>query len=99
VAIRECQIYDKGFDAVKLRRALAAYFGLVSFVDDNVGKLMGALAATGLADHTRVLYSSDHGDNPGARRLRGKSTMNQEAAGVPMIPGGPRCGYGGVYLP
>jgi choline-sulfatase len=88
-AIRECQIYDKAFDAVKLRRALVAYFGLVSFVDDNVGKLMGALAVTGLAEHTRVLYSSDHGDNLGTRRLWGKSTMYQEAAGVPMILAGP----------
>jgi choline-sulfatase len=75
--------------AVKLQRALAAYFGLVSFVDDNVGKLIDALAATGLADHTRVLYSSDHGDNLGTRRLWGKSTMYEEAAGVPLILGGP----------
>jgi choline-sulfatase len=88
-AIRECQIYDKAFDAVKLRRALAAYFGLVSFVDDNVGKLVSTLAASGLADHTRVLYSSDHGDNLGTRRLWGKSTMYQEAAGIPMIFAGP----------
>jgi choline-sulfatase len=74
---------------VKLRRALAAYFGLISFVDDNVGKLIDALAATGLADHTRVLYSSDHGDNLGTRRLWGKSTMYEESAGVPMILAGP----------
>ncbi len=88
-AIRECQVYDKGFDAVTLRRALAGYFGLVSFTDNNVGKLMDALAATGLADTTRVLYSSDHGDNLGTRRLWGKSTMYEEAAGVPMILAGP----------
>ncbi|MGE0259202.1 MAG: sulfatase-like hydrolase/transferase [Alphaproteobacteria bacterium] len=88
-AIRNCQVYDRSFDAVKLRRALAAYFGLVSFVDDNVGKLMGALQATGLAETTRVLYSSDHGDNLGTRRLWGKSTMYEEAAGVPMILAGP----------
>ena len=49
-AIRNCQVYDRSFDDVKLRRALAAYFGLVSFVDDNVGKLMRALEAAGLAD-------------------------------------------------
>ena len=41
-----------------MRRAVAAYFGLVSFVDDNVGKLMRALAETGLADTTRVLIDS-----------------------------------------
>ena len=88
-AIRECQVYDKGFDPASLRRAVAAYFGLVSFVDDNVGKLMQALAAAGLAGETRVLYSSDHGDNLGTRGLWGKSNMYEEAAGVPMILAGP----------
>jgi choline-sulfatase len=88
-AIRECQIFDKGFDETKLRRALAAYFGLVSFADHNVGRLVDALAASGLADTTRVLYSSDHGDNLGTRGLWGKSTMYEESAGVPMILAGP----------
>ena len=95
-ANRECQVYDKGFDPVTLRRAIAAYFGLVSFVDSNVGKLMEALAATGLADTTRVLYSADHGDNLGTRGLWGKSNMYEEAAGVPMILAGPELPEGFV---
>src|SRR5213592_4497446 len=61
-ALRTCQVFQQSFDEVKLRRALAAYFGLVSFVDDNVGTLLAALEASGLAATTRVLYSSDHGD-------------------------------------
>jgi choline-sulfatase len=88
-AIRACQIYDEGFDDEKRRRAIAAYFGLVSFVDGNVGRLLDALVATGLAERTRVLYSSDHGDNLGTRGLWGKSNMYEEAAGVPMILAGP----------
>ncbi len=88
-ALRDCQIYDQGFDVAKRRRAIAAYFGLVSFVDHNVGRLMAALAVAGLAATTRVLYSSDHGDNLGTRGLWGKSTMYEEAAGVPMILAGP----------
>jgi choline-sulfatase len=90
-AIRECQIYQKGFAATpgSLQRALAAYFGLVSYVDHNVGRLVAALGATGLSSSTRVLYSSDHGDNLGTRGLWGKSTMYEEAAGVPMIIAGP----------
>ena len=95
-AIRECQIYDKGFDEVKLRRAIAAYFGLVSLVDDHVGKLVAALTASGLADNTRVLYSSDHGDNLGVRGLWGKSNMYEESAGVPMILAGPEVPEGVV---
>ncbi|MBV9966187.1 MAG: sulfatase-like hydrolase/transferase [Alphaproteobacteria bacterium] len=88
-AIRECQVYDKGFDAASLRRATAAYFGLVSLVDHNVGRLLDALAETGLAAETRILYSSDHGDNLGTRGLWGKSNMYEEAAGVPLILAGP----------
>jgi choline-sulfatase len=95
-AIRECQIYDKGFDEVKLRRAIAAYFGLVSKIDHHIGQLLDALAASGLADTTRVLYSSDHGDNLGARGLWGKSTMYEESAGVPMILAGPEVPQGTV---
>jgi choline-sulfatase len=95
-AIRECQVYDKGFDEVKLRRAIAAYFGLVSKIDHHVGQLVDALAASGLADTTRVLYSSDHGDNLGTRGLWGKSTMYEESAGVPMILAGPEVPQGFV---
>ena len=95
-AIRECQVYQKGFDDQSLRRALAAYFGLVSYVDHNVGRLMDALAASGLAGETRIIYSADHGDNLGTRGLWGKSTMYEESAGVPMIIAGPELPRGMV---
>jgi choline-sulfatase len=68
-----------------VRRALAGYFGLVSFMDEQVGKVMTALEETGLAANTSVLYTTDHGDNNGARGLWGKSTMYEESVGVPMI--------------
>jgi choline-sulfatase len=88
-AMRRCFCFDEPFDAPMVRRAITAYFGLVSFLDDNVGKILRALAATGLAERTRIVYSSDHGDNLGTRGLWGKSTMYEESAGVPMIMAGP----------
>jgi len=90
-AIRECQVYQKGFAANpgSLERAIAAYFGLVSYTDHNVGRLVAAIEESGLADTTRIIYSSDHGDNLGTRGLWGKSTMYEESAGVPMIAAGP----------
>jgi len=81
--------YDRFFDAQKVRKAIAAYLGLCSFLDDNVGRVLRALEATGLAGSTRVLYTSDHGDNLGARGLWGKSTMYEEVAGVPLLMAGP----------
>jgi choline-sulfatase len=88
-AMRRCLCFDEPFDAPMVRRAIAAYLGLVSFLDDNVGTILRALEETGLAEHTRVVYSSDHGDNLGTRGLWGKSTMYEESAGVPMIVAGP----------
>jgi choline-sulfatase len=88
-AMRRCLCFDEAFDEPMLQRALAAYFGLVSFLDDNVGKILRAVAAAGLESSTRILYSSDHGDNLGTRGLWGKSTMYEESAGVPMIISGP----------
>ena len=88
-AMRKCLCFDESFDAAMVRRAIAAYFGLTTFLDDNIGKILRALEETGLAGRTRVVYSSDHGDNLGTRGLWGKSTMYEESAGIPMIMAGP----------
>ena len=88
-AMRKCLCFDEPFDAAMVRRAIAAYFGLVSFLDDNVGRILKALDDCGLTGNTRVVYSSDHGDNLGTRGLWGKSTMYEESAGIPMILAGP----------
>ncbi len=69
-------------------QAFAAYYGLCSFLDDNVGQIVQALCELGLEDDTTVVYTSDHGDNLGARGLWGKSTLYQESVGVPMIVAG-----------
>jgi choline-sulfatase len=93
-----CVAYDLGFggDHDKVRRALAGYFGLVSFMDDNVGSVLLALEEAGLCGDTRVVYTSDHGDNAGARGLWGKSTMYEESAGVPLILAGPDIAAGAL---
>ena len=51
--------------------------------------MLAALEGAGLAETTRVVYTSDHGDNLGARGLWGKSTMYEESVAVPLIAAGP----------
>jgi choline-sulfatase len=81
--------YDAGVpDLATAQRMMAGYYGLVSFMDEQVGKILDCLADCGLAEGTRVLYASDHGDNVGARGLWGKSVMYEESVGVPMILAG-----------
>lgn len=87
-ALRHCFVYDN-FTPEKIRAGLAAYYGLTSFMDANVGRILDAVEAAGLNETTRILYVSDHGDNMGERGLWGKSNMYEEAAAVPMILAGP----------
>ena len=94
-AFKACYIYDN-FDDEKTHIALASYYALVSFMDDNVGKVLAALDATGMAEDTTVIYVSDHGDNAGERGLWGKSTMFEESVGIPMILAGPDVPQGKV---
>lgn len=69
--------------------AFSAYYGLCSFLDHNIGKIQAALDSSGLSQNTTFIYTSDHGDNLGARGLWGKSTLYQESVGVPMLLAGP----------
>jgi choline-sulfatase len=75
-------------DQADVQRMMAGYYGLVSFMDEQVGKILACLEACGLADSTSVLYSSDHGDSVGARGLWGKSVMYDDSVGIPMILAG-----------
>jgi choline-sulfatase len=86
--IARVQAYDRYFDTDTVKVARTAYFGMVSYLDHCVGQLVDTLQATGLDDSTRVLYTSDHGDNIGHRGLWGKSNMYQESASIPMILAG-----------
>ena len=76
-------------DETERKTAIAAYHALCTWADHNVGCVLNALDETGLNDTTRVIYTSDHGDNVGARGLWGKSNLYQESTAIPMIMTGP----------
>ncbi|MGB0505940.1 MAG: sulfatase-like hydrolase/transferase [Pikeienuella sp.] len=86
-------------DGDERRAAMAAYYGLTSAVDHNVGRILKALTDAGLSDDTTVIYTSDHGDNVGARGLWGKSNFYEESAAVPMIMAGPGVNTGETATP
>ena len=79
--------------------AHVAYYGLISWLDHNIGQIMATLDETGLTDNTTVIYSSDHGDNVGARGLWGKSNCYQEAAAIPLIMACPDISAGICHTP
>lgn len=81
--------YDRHFDEEKIRNAKCAYYGLTSFMDDCVGRILTALEKSGQLDNTVVIYVSDHGDMMGDLGFWTKQVMYDASAGVPMIAAGP----------
>ena len=83
-----CQPVDDSLDEAARKLATASYYGLCSYLDFQVGRILDVLEQNGLDQSTRVIYSSDHGDNLGSRGLWGKCTLYEESAGIPMIIAG-----------
>ena len=79
--------------------AISAYFGLCSFLDDNVGKIVESISTNGFIDNTTIIYTSDHGDNVGARGLWGKSNFYEESSSIPLIVSGPKIKKGVCKTP
>ena len=62
----------------QLRRLIANYYGMISLIDHNVGRILTVLRDLGLADNTLVIYSTDHGDWLGDHGLILKGPMAYE---------------------
>ena len=81
--------WEEPFDEAAVRRAIATFYALCSYVDQQIGTVLETLAGLGLEENTRIIYSSDHGAMMGSRGLWGKFTMYEESAALPLILAGP----------
>jgi len=86
---RTIMFHEEPLDEATLRQAICTYYALVSFMDAQIGAVLGALKEVGLTDSTRILYTNDHGDMVGKHGLWYKSVMYEDSAGVSMIVAGP----------
>ena len=77
-----------GSETVSQAEALntrAAYWALVTQVDQMVGQILTALEANDLAENTLIVYTSDHGDMQGEHGLWWKHVFYEESIRVPLI--------------
>jgi choline-sulfatase len=75
--------------AEQVRNARHAYYGAISFCDDQLGRLTTALEEAGLADSTVVVFLSDHGEMLGERGLWYKMSFFEGASRIPLVMAGP----------
>ena len=75
--------YTPDDDVVRIARH--AYYGSISYIDDQLGELMKTLELTGLDKNLIVVFTSDHGDMMGERGLWYKKSFFESSVRVPLI--------------
>ena len=74
----------------QFRRMAAAEYGMITMIDDEVGRILVALERTGRAADTLIVFTADHGDMFGDHGLMLKVSLHYEACiRVPMVIAGP----------
>lgn len=72
-----------------VRNARHAYYGMVSYVDDKVGRILQVLDDCGLAQNTVVVFAADHGEMLGERGMWFKQTFFEWSVRVPLMIAAP----------
>jgi len=72
-------------DPERIRRIRALYYGLISHVDDSIGRILSELEAQGIADNTIICFFSDHGDMLGDHGLSQKNCPYEPSIHIPML--------------
>lgn len=73
-----------------IREEIAAYYAVISHMDEHIGRILAALKTTGQEDDTIVIFTSDNGEAIGSHGLLSKKNMYEHTVGVPLIFKGPR---------
>jgi arylsulfatase len=72
------------------KKTIAMYMGMVSHIDDQLGRMLDELEKLGITDNTVILFTSDHGDMLGDHYFLGKVLYFYDAVlKVPAIMAGP----------
>jgi arylsulfatase A-like enzyme len=71
-------------------KVIPAYMGLIKQCDDQLGRLLGHLEATGRMQDTMIVLTSDHGDYLGDHWLGEKDLFHEASVKVPLIIYDPR---------
>ena len=72
-----------------LKRELAAYYAMITHMDEQIGRVLEALRESGHADNTIVVFAADNGLALGSHGLLGKQNLYQHSVGVPLVIKGP----------
>lgn len=81
---------DREFTENEIRHFRHGYYASISFLDAQLGEILDALDASGHANNTIIVFTSDHGFHIGEHSLWGKTSNFELDARVPLIIADPR---------
>jgi len=72
-----------------IRQHIADYYGMISHMDAQIGRILKTLQETGHAEDTLILFAGDNGLALGQHGLMGKQNLYEHSTRMPLIFAGP----------
>ena len=72
-----------------MQEYMRLYYGMVSQIDDGVGRIMKCIEELGIKDETLLIFTSDHGDMQGSHGFKNKDLPYEKSCGIPLIISAP----------
>jgi arylsulfatase A-like enzyme len=72
-----------------IRSQLAEYYGMISHMDTEIGRILKCLRTNGLLENTLIVFASDHGLSLGSHGLMGKQNLYEHSMRAPLVFAGP----------
>jgi len=73
----------------EIRKHLTDYYGVITYLDMQIGRILSALEQTGEYDNTLIVFTSDHGLAIGSHGLMGKQSLYEHSMKAPLFVTGP----------
>jgi arylsulfatase A-like enzyme len=89
LTVRDENLLDWPRDPMKVKAALADYYGLITHLDDRIGDIISTLKKNRLFENTIIVYAADNGLAIGSHGLLGKQDLYEHSMKVPLIITGP----------
>jgi arylsulfatase len=83
------------YDEDEIENVIRNYYAMITFIDDEVGRILDTLEAKGVLDETIIIFTADHGELLGDHNLLQKGPWPYECLlRIPMIISGPNIQMG-----
>ncbi|RJP22216.1 MAG: arylsulfatase [Candidatus Omnitrophota bacterium] len=78
-------IWHGNLGAEQVRKSRQGYYGSITFIDEQIGRILETVEKRGWLENTLIIFTADHGDMTGDHHLWRKSYAYEASARIPML--------------